>query len=156
MMTNAETLEVTTVEENQEMDSAYESSMNNLTEMRREAYTNLVATHLQSLTKIMMSSNGVTELQKRQANKALVEAVTFALNFGIKDDNGIRDRGAVLARETNNLAGILVQALDNRMLMLANRMNQSRLEETEKTEETVSLNEEKVNNEQTTEEVKES
>lgn len=93
-----------------------------MAEMRRDAYTQLVSIHLQSLTRIMMATNGVSQLQKRQANKALVEAIEFALNFGIKDDNTIRDKGTVLAKETNNLAGILVQALDNRMLLLADNM----------------------------------
>lgn len=97
-------------------------SMRAMAEMRRDAYTQLVSIHLQNLTRIMMSTNGTTQLQKRQANKALIEAVEFALNFGIKENNTIRDKGVVLAKETNNLAGVLVQALDNRMLLLADNM----------------------------------
>ena len=106
-----------------------QASMRAMAEMRRDAYTQLVSIHVQSLTRVLMASNGVSQLQKRQANKALVEAIEFALNFGVKDDNSIRDKGTVFAKETNNLAATLVQALDNRMLLLADNMRRQEAEE---------------------------
>ena len=116
------------------------ASVRAMAEMRRDAYSELVAIHLQTLTNVLMSTNGVSQLQKRQANKALVEAVKFALNFGIKDDNVIRDKGAVFAKETNNLAAILVQALDNRMLLLADNMRRQEAEESSVSQEVVENN----------------
>ena len=116
------------------------ASVRAMAEMRRDAYSELVSIHLQTLTNVLMSTNGVSQLQKRQANKALVEAVKFALNFGIKDDNVIRDKGAVFAKETNNLAAILVQALDNRMLLLADNMRRQEAEESSVSQEVVENN----------------
>ena len=102
-----------------------QKNVRKLSEERAKVFSELVGIHLQTLTKVMMSNNGVSELQKRQANKALVEAVQFALDFGVGVTNAnIRDRGTVLAQETNNLAGVLVQALDNRMILLADNLRQ--------------------------------
>lgn len=102
-----------------------------MAEMRMQSLSQLVEIHIQSLTQVMLSSNGVSELQKRQANKALVEAVKFALDFGVGVTNAeIRDRGTVYAKETNTLAGVLVQALDTRMIILADKLReQQELEE---------------------------
>lgn len=107
-----------------------QESLRSVAEMKAKAYNDLVSIHLQNLTRVMLSNNGVTELQKRQANKALVEAVLFALDFGVNVTGAtIRDKGVALAKETNTLAGVLVQALDNRMLLLADNLrNQEELE----------------------------
>lgn len=107
-----------------------QESLRSVAEMKAKAYNDLVSIHLQNLTRIMLSSHGVSELQKRQANKALVEAVLFALDFGVNVTGAtIRDKGVALAKETNTLAGVLVQALDNRMLLLADNLrNQEELE----------------------------
>lgn len=108
-----------------------QESLRSVAEMKARAYNDLVSIHLQNLTRIMMASHGVTELQKRQANKALVEAVLFALDFGVNATGAtIRDKGVALAKETNTLAGVLVQALDNRMLLLADNLRKQ--EELEK------------------------
>lgn len=123
-----------TVDETQTIPETLENrqeSLRSVAEMKAKAFNDLVAIHLQQLTRVMMSTNGVTQLQKRQANSALIEAVQFALDFGVGVTNAsIRDRGSVLAQETNNLAGVLVQALDNRMLLLADNLKkQQDLEE---------------------------
>lgn len=139
--TAVETATEVTAEQNNE-------AMRMTAEMRRDALTQLVSIHVQTLTRVLMASNGVSQLQKRQANKALVEAIEFALNFGIKEDNVIRDRGTVFANEVNNLAGVLVQALDNRMILLADNMRKQ-----QEAEEAAAI----ANNEETkTEEAKES
>jgi len=108
-----------------------QTSLRSAAEMKARAFNELVAIHLQQLTSVMMATNRVTQLQKRQANVALVEAVQFALDFGVGVTNSsIRDRGSIFAQETNNLAGVLVQALDNRMLLLADNLRKK--EELEK------------------------
>ena len=121
-------MEENTVEQPTQLEQTLEqqqASLRSVAEMKAKAYNELVAIHLQNLTRIMLSSNGVTELRKRQANKALVEAVLFALDFGVNVSNAsIREKGTVLAKETNTLAGVLVQALDNRMLLLADNLRQ--------------------------------
>lgn len=107
---------VPTLEEQQE-------SMRKIAELRARSYSDLVAIHIQQLTRVMLASHGVSELQKRQANTALVEAIKFALDFGIGATNAeIRDKGTVFSKETNTLAGVLVQALDNRMILLADNL----------------------------------
>lgn len=94
-------------------------------EMRQKSLSRLVEIHLQVLTQVMMSNNGVSELEKRQANKALLEAVTFALDFGVGVVKPtLRDKGQKYAQQANNLAGVLVQALDNRLILLAENMQE--------------------------------
>jgi hypothetical protein len=96
--------------------------MRKISEMRFKSLSQLVELYIQSLTRIMISSNGVTELQKRQASSALVEAVRFTLDMGL-DVTGAKIRqGGTLAREVNTLAGVLAQAMDTRMLLLADNM----------------------------------
>lgn len=102
-----------------------QQAVRKMAEMRMVSLSQLVEIHIQSLTQVMLSSNGVSELQKRQANKALVEAVKFALDFGVGATNAeIRDKGTVYAKETNTLAGVLVQALDTRMIILADKLRE--------------------------------
>lgn len=120
--------------------------MRKVTEMRHKAFTELVGIHFQELTRIMMATNGVTELKKRQANKALIEAVKFALDFGIGVTNAeIRQKGEALAKQTNTLAGVLVQALDNRMILLADNMRKEEELKATASEQTT----EEINNETT-------
>lgn len=96
--------------------------MRKISEMRHKALSELVSIHVQSLTRIMLASNGVTELAKRQANTALLEAIKFTLDFGLSiTDAKIRQSG-VLAKEVNSLAGVLAQAMDTRMLLLADNL----------------------------------
>lgn len=94
-------------------------------EMRQKSLSRLVEIHLQVLTQVMMSNNGVSELEKRQANKALLEAVTFALDFGVGVVKPtLRDKGQKYAQQANNLAGVLVQTFDNRLILLAENMQE--------------------------------
>lgn len=125
-----EETQVTQTSELQQTLEEQQASLRSVAEMKAKAYNDLVSIHLQNLTRIMMSSNGVSELQKRQANKALVEAVLFALDFGVNVTGAtIRERGTALAQETNTLAGVLVQALDNRMLLLADNLRKQEEQE---------------------------
>jgi len=114
------TTEPTAIEERtveQQMDD-----MRKISEMRFKSLSQLVELHVQSLTRVMLSSNGVSELEKRQANTALVEAIRFALDMGLSVTEAKIRQGGKLAKEVNTLAGVLVQALDTRMLLLADNM----------------------------------
>ncbi len=91
--------------------------------MQHKAMSQMVAINLEQLTRVMMSSHGVSQKQKLQANAALIEAVQFALDFGLGVTKAkIRDGGEAFASQTNNLAAVLVKALDNRMVLLADNM----------------------------------
>ena len=91
--------------------------------INQKSLNRLFTMHLQELLKVMVSSNGVSELKKRQAAVAIDEAFQFALDFGLNVTKAkIRDGGTVVAAQTNNLAAILVKALDNRMVLLADNM----------------------------------
>ncbi len=96
--------------------------MRKIAEMRFKSLSQLVELHVQSLTRIMVSSNGVTELQKRQAEAALREAIKFTLDLGLNVTEAKIRQGGALAKEVNTLAGVLAQAMDTRMLLLADNM----------------------------------
>lgn len=99
--------------------------MKQMLEFHGKAYSELIGVHVQRLTQIMMSNNGVSELQKRQANTALLEALKFALDYGLGlTKPKIRDRGTVLAHETNELASILVKAYENKMMLQAIKLQE--------------------------------
>lgn len=101
-------------------------SVRELAQMRARVYEQLIDAHIMSLTRVMISTNGVSQLQKRQAESALREAVKFAMDFGVSATGAkIRQKGTVYAKEVNNLAGILAQAQDNRMLLLADALQQA-------------------------------
>lgn len=99
--------------------------------INQKSLNRLFTLHLQELLKVMVSSNGTSELKKRQAAIAIDEAFQFALDFGVNVTKAkIRDGGTVFAAQTNNLAAILVKALDNRMVLLANNMYEQEQAET--------------------------
>ena len=120
-----------------------------VSEMRMKMFNQLLGIHIDSFSAIMMDTNGVSYNEKLQASKALKEAVLFALDFGLNVSKAdIRQKGTKYAKEVNSLAGILVQALDTRFLLLANNMKQDQ----EKQNSTQTVEENKgEKNEQTTE-----
>jgi hypothetical protein len=90
--------------------------------MKHNAMTQLVGIYVDSFSAIMLNGNGVSYHDKVQAARALKEAVSFALDFGVDATNATIRQGGKLAKEVNGLAGVLVQAMDNRMLLLASKM----------------------------------
>lgn len=101
--------------------------------IQQKALSQLVNIHAQTLISVMISSNGVSELKKRQAAVALLEAIEFALDFGVNVTKPrLREGGEVFANQANNLAGVLVKALDNRMVLLADNMYKQEQEESQK------------------------
>lgn len=106
-----------------------------LAEMKHKMFSSLLGIHIDTLSSIMLNGNGVSYAKKLEAAKALREAVLFSLDFGIDISKAkIRQGGQTLAKESNNLAGVMVQAMDNRMLLIAD--NLKNMEENNKTEET--------------------
>lgn len=114
--------------------------MRKISEMRFKALSQLVEIHFQEISKIMLASNGVTELQKRQANTALLEALKFTLDMGLNVTGATIRQGGVLAKQVNTLAGVLAQAMDTRMLLLADNFRKE--EETKNTTATTEVVEE--------------
>lgn len=137
------------VEEVEQTFEQKQAELKTLTEMKAKVYAQLVDAHIMSLTRVMLSTNKTSQLEKRQAESALREAVKFALDFGLGVTNAkIRDKGMVFAKETNNLAGVLVQALDNRMLLLASNMHEANMAAAEQEVETSEVVEETQTTEQ--------
>lgn len=109
-----------------------QGAMRQVAEMQAEALTQIVGLHLDRLMGIMVSTNGVDFQRKLQAAKALKEAVAYALDFGLGvTETKIRGKGQPLAKETNELAAVLVKAFDNRMLLLADNLRQAEEQEVE-------------------------
>lgn len=90
--------------------------------MKHNAMSQLLGIYIDSFSAIMLNGNGVSYVEKVQAAKALKEAVVFALDFGVDATQAKIRQSGKLSKEVNGLAGVLVQAMDNRMLLLASRM----------------------------------
>lgn len=103
-----------------------------LAEMKHKTFTQLLGLHIDGFSAIMVNGNGVSYAKKIQAAQALKEAVMFALDFGLDVSKAKIREGGALAKETNNLAGVMLQALDNRMLLMADRMNEKEKEDAAK------------------------
>ncbi len=98
--------------------------MRKLAEMKHKTFNQLLGIHIDTFSSVMVNGNGVSYAEKIQAAQALKEAVLFALDFGLDVSKAKIRQGGKLAKQVNGLAGIMVQALDNRMLLVADRMNQ--------------------------------
>lgn len=120
-----------------------------VTEIRLKTLSQLIGIHIDSFSAIMINTNGVSYKEKLQAASALKEALLFPLDFGLNVTKAdIREKGVKYAKEVNSLAGMMVQALDARFLLLANNMRN----EQEKQNSTQNVEENKgEQNEQTTE-----
>lgn len=101
-----------------------------LAEMKHKTFSQLLGIHIDTFSSVMVNGNGTSYKEKIQAAQALKEAVLFALDFGLDVTKPKIRQGGKLAKEVNGLAGIMVQALDNRMLLIADRMNKEENKET--------------------------
>lgn len=112
------------------------TELRRISQFRHKAFTELVGVHIDGFSQIMISTNGVTFAQKVEASKALKEAILFALDLGLDITKAeIRQHGK-LAKQTNTLAGVFAQTLDNRLLLIADKIQQDSVkEEQTKTEE---------------------
>lgn len=110
-----------------------EESLQKMATMRHKAFSQLVKIHIQNYGQTLIATKGVSYLEKRNALDSMLKAVEFALDFGLNLNNtSLRDKGTY-AKMENDLASTLVHALDNRMILLAQKMKE---EENNKTNET--------------------
>lgn len=129
------TTETATAETKPELSQAEQLvEMRKLAEMKHKTFSQLIGLHVDNFSAIMVNGNGVTYAQKVQAAGALKEAIMFALDFGLDVTKAPIRQGGKLAKEVNGLAGILVQALDNRMLLIADNMHKKETEDNKSTE----------------------
>jgi hypothetical protein len=105
-----------------------------LSQMKHKTLTNLLGIHLDSFSAMMVKSNRVSYTEKLQAAQALKEAILFGLDYGLGITNPKIRQSGTLAKEVNNLAGVFVQTLDNRMLLVADKLNEQEKKEQTKTE----------------------
>jgi hypothetical protein len=113
------------------------AELRKISRFRHKAFSELVGVHLDSFSQIMIATNGVSFQQKVEASRALKEAVMFALDLGLDVTKAQIRQSGKLAKQTNTLAGVLAQTLDNRFLLIADKIQQDELNKqtTELTEE---------------------
>ncbi len=123
-------VETPVVEEKKELTPEEQSmELRKVSEMRHKALTRLVTAHIQNYGATLLSTNKVSYDEKLKTLKSFIRAVEFALDFGIGVTNpSIQDQGK-LGKMENELAGILVQTLDNRMLLIADNMRKQEIED---------------------------
>lgn len=116
-----------------------------ISEFRLKTLSQLIGIHLDAFSAEMIATNGKSYNEKVQAAKALKEAVLFAFDFAVgvtKAD--IREKGNY-AKQTNGLAGVMVQAMDTRFLLLADKMKRDQ----EATQASAATTNEETNNNET-------
>lgn len=103
-------------------------TLRKMAEMKHKSLSTLLGIYIDTFSATMLNGNKTSYQKKVEAAKALKEAILFAVDFGLDLNNPkIRDKGMFMSKEVNGLAGVMVQTLDNRMLLLAEKM--SKLEE---------------------------
>jgi hypothetical protein len=118
-----------------------------LAEVKHKTYSKLMEIHLNNNLTVLMSTNGVSYNKKNQARQAIVEAFQLVLDFGLGiTDANITVQGT-LGSNAAKMAAIFAQANDNRMLLLADRLNQENELNNNETA-TTSVAEKDTNNEQ--------
>lgn len=104
-------------------------AMRQTAEMQAEALYEIVGLQLDRLMGIMVSGNKVSFQRKVQAAKRVKQGIQAALKYGVKKDLGLPEKGEALAQETNELAAVLTQAMENKMLLLADNYRQQQEDE---------------------------
>lgn len=100
-----------------------------ISDFRAKSLAQLIGVYVDSFSAQMINNNGVSYNEKLQASRALKEAILFAMDFGVGVTNAkIREKGT-LAKEVNGLAGVMVQAMDTRFLILADNMKKQQDEQ---------------------------
>lgn len=105
--------------------------------MRQKVLSRLVRVHMADLINDLAFTPGLSGNEKVKRINTILDSVEGVLDLGLDITNAQIPEKGPYARRTVQLAGILAQALDNRMLLLA-----SRLDEKEKATETVVENNE--------------
>ena len=93
-----------------------------IAEFRHTQFIGLIKAYKNFFYNEMMRENGNTYNNKIQAKNALDEIDAFVLDFGLGITNSNLRQTGKLSKEINALAAVLVQALDNRFILLANNM----------------------------------
>ena len=123
-------------QENQEEVMPSVDGVQKAAEMKAKGLSSLVGIYIDSFSAIMLNGNGTSYQAKVDAANALKEAIRFALDFGVEASKAKIRQGGKLSKEVNVLAGIMVQAMDNRMLLLASKMNEQEKQVEENSTET--------------------
>jgi hypothetical protein len=110
-----------TVETSSESAKPTLNDLNKVSKMKHKALSQLTSVHLNVLLGRVLDTRASYN-NKVQAANALVEAVLFALDFGVSVTNAKIRSGGPFAKEVNNLAGVLAQANDIRMVLMAGSM----------------------------------
>lgn len=99
------------------------SELSKVAEMQAKVLSSLVRAHLGSFLNQLAFSPKVSGNEKAAMIIGLLDGIEGVLDLGV-DVTGVQvpEKGAV-GRNVATLSGILAQALDNRMLILAHRMN---------------------------------
>jgi hypothetical protein len=97
--------------------------------MRQKALSQLVRVHLADLIQDLAFTPGLSGNEKVKRINTILDSVEGVLDLGLDITNVKVPEKGPYARRTVQFAGVLAQALDNRMLLLA-----SRLDEKERTE----------------------
>lgn len=135
METQVETTEITSNPAPIKTLEEQTAELRKISQFRHKAFTELVGVHLDGFSQIMISTNGISFKQKVEASKALKEAILFALDLGLDITKPTIRQNGKLAKQTNTLAGVFAQTLDNRLLLIADKIQQD------------SIKEQKINNE---------
>lgn len=142
-MESNNTQDTTTVTETTETPTVEQTvaELRKVAEFRHKTLSQLTSINFKHLCNTLIATNGVSYQQKIQARDEIAAALEAVLDFGLGITGAdVKEKGP-RAREVNQFAAVLVQALDNRFILLADNMKKQQDAElaatvTEETKET--------------------
>ena len=134
-------------EETMKQEAPVVDGINKLADANFNALVKLVGIHVEAYLNDL-TSNRIAQKDKLIGGKNLAVALKASLNFGVCEENFALPKGGFAAREATKIAALLAQAMDARMLKLAQKMS------VEETVTPIAVKEEIVENNELTEETK--
>lgn len=106
--------------------------------MRHKVLSQLVRVHLADLMNDLAFKSGISGAQKVALINQTLDGIEGVLDLGVDITNTVIPEKGPVGTRVAKMAGVLAQALDNRMLILAHRMENEtqNVEQTNNTEET--------------------
>lgn len=104
-------------------------SLRGVAQMKHKAYDDLVTMHLRILLAEVLDTRA-SQNKRIQAASAIEQAFRVVLDAGVDITNPKTTVTGHLLKKAANFAGTAAQALDNKMLLLAQKMNEEKIEET--------------------------
>lgn len=98
------------------------SSLKGLAKMKHKAYANLITLHMRNILADILDTRA-SQKNRVVSAKALEDIVIAVLDMGVDIINPVSNISGAPAKKAAQFGGVLAQAFDNKMLLLAQKMS---------------------------------